>query len=117
MSVMNVAGNTTVAMPRSTETSATKPTGKALRNPAAASPSGGPSDKAAKTCGAAAGLRSNRSIGTIWAPATKNKRTTSTGIVDEIVEVVVSTTGAVVVVAGTVVGGGLVVVALSSYGI
>jgi hypothetical protein len=50
-------------------------------------------------------------------PATKNSRAISTGIVEEIVEVVVSTTGGIVELVGTVVVGGLVVVALSSYGI
>jgi len=40
--------------------------------------------------------------------------TISTGIVDELVDVVVSITGEVVVLAGTDVGGELVVVALSS---
>jgi hypothetical protein len=56
-------------------------------------------------------------MGTICVPATKNKLTTSTGIVDELVDVVVSITGNVVVLAGWVVAGGLVVVALRSYGI
>jgi hypothetical protein len=41
----------------------------------------------------------------------------STGIVEEIVEVVVSITGGIVELVAMVVAGGLVVVALSSYGI
>ncbi|CAB4578278.1 unannotated protein [freshwater metagenome] len=67
---MKVGGRSTVAMPRTTSTVATKSVGNADRSPAAVSPSGRPSANAASTCGATAGLNSMRLIGTSCAPAT-----------------------------------------------